>query len=75
MRRVEIGNYFLDEHILVKAVRDGARFAARQNFSNYSACTGAVADPLLTDTLQRRKNRLSQWRHLRSPSLLGGNDH
>lgn len=46
----EIGNYFLDEHILVKAVRDGARYAARQNFSNYSACTGAVADPLLTDT-------------------------
>jgi Flp pilus assembly protein TadG len=46
----EIGNYFLDEHILVKAVRDGARFAARQNFSNYPACSGAVADPVLTDT-------------------------
>ena len=46
----EIGNYFLNEHILVKAVRDGARFAARQNFDNYSACSGAVGDPILTDT-------------------------
>ena len=46
----EIGNYFLDEHILVKGVRDGARFAARQNFSNYSACSGAVGNPVLSDT-------------------------
>lgn len=46
----EIGNYFLNEHILVKAVRDGARYAARQNFSNYSACSGAVGNPLLSDT-------------------------
>jgi len=46
----ELGNFFLNEHILVKAVRDGARFAARQNFSNYPACSGPVADPLLTDT-------------------------
>jgi len=46
----ELGNFFLDEHILVKGVRDGARFAARQNFSNYPSCSGAVADPLLTNT-------------------------
>jgi Flp pilus assembly protein TadG len=46
----EIGNYFRNEHILVKAVRDGARFAARQNFDNYTACSGAVSDPLLTNT-------------------------
>jgi hypothetical protein len=31
---MEIGKYFLDEHVLVKAVRDGARFAARQNFAS-----------------------------------------
>ena len=37
---VELGNFFYNEHILMKAVRDGARYAARQNFSNYSACTG-----------------------------------
>jgi Flp pilus assembly protein TadG len=46
----ELGNFFLNEHILVKAVRDGARYAARQNFSNYPSCSGSVADPLLTNT-------------------------
>ncbi len=37
---VELGSYFYNEHILVKAVRDGARYAGRQNFSYYSACSG-----------------------------------
>ena len=41
---VELGNYFLDEHVLVKAVRDGARYAARQAFANYNGCTGTAAD-------------------------------
>jgi Flp pilus assembly protein TadG len=36
---VELGNYFMNEHSLVKAVRDGARFAARQSFSNYPDCS------------------------------------
>jgi Flp pilus assembly pilin Flp len=30
---LETGKYFLDEHVVVKAVRDGARFAARQSFA------------------------------------------
>jgi Flp pilus assembly protein TadG len=30
---VELGKYFWDEHLVVKAVRDGARFASRQNFA------------------------------------------
>lgn len=47
---VELGNYFYDEHKLVKAVRDGARYAARQRFANYSGCTGALADPFYTQT-------------------------
>lgn len=37
---VEVGNYFYNEHLLTKAVRDGARYAARQNFSYYTTCTG-----------------------------------
>jgi Flp pilus assembly protein TadG len=41
---VELGNYFLDEHKLVKAVRDGARFAARQDFSTYNGCNGTAAN-------------------------------
>jgi Flp pilus assembly pilin Flp len=39
----EGGNYFWNEHIVVKAVRDGARFAGRFGFTNYpcvSASTG-----------------------------------
>lgn len=35
---VELGNYFMNEHSLAKAVRDGARFAARQPFVNYPDC-------------------------------------
>lgn len=38
----ELGNYFYDEHKLVKSVRDAARYAARQQFSNFSACSGQV---------------------------------
>jgi hypothetical protein len=38
----ELGNYFYDEHKLIKGVRDGARYAARQKFSNFSACSGSV---------------------------------
>jgi Flp pilus assembly protein TadG len=45
----ELGNYFLDNHTVEKAVRDGARFAARQSFTNFSGCpsqlnSGSVAD-------------------------------
>jgi Flp pilus assembly protein TadG len=37
---VELGNYFMNEHSLVKAVRDGARFAARQSFAtSYPDCS------------------------------------
>ena len=43
MGSAEIGNYFMSEHRLIKAVRDGARFAARQDFSYYpaSSCGGS----------------------------------
>ena len=35
----ELGNYFLTEHIVVKAVRDGARFAARRPINtDYVGC-------------------------------------
>lgn len=44
MGAVEMGNYYLDEHRLVKAVRDGARYAARQDFSNYAGCTTTAAN-------------------------------
>jgi hypothetical protein len=46
----ELGNYFLDEHRLVKAVRDGARYAARQNVSFFTSCTGTPGGSVATDT-------------------------
>jgi TadE-like protein len=49
----ELGNYFMNEHSLVKAVRDGARFAARQNFIWYPNCTG---QPDTTNVVTPTKN-------------------
>lgn len=47
----ELGNFFLNEHSLMKAVRDGARFAARQSFSNYPTCSGSPnTDNVITPT-------------------------
>ena len=41
---VEMGKYFMDQHVVVKAVRDGARFAARQPMSNYRGDDAGCAD-------------------------------
>lgn len=46
----EAGNYVMTEHGLVKAVRDGARFAARQDFTNYTACSGEPGGTVVADT-------------------------
>ena len=47
---VELGNYFMNEHNLVVAVRDGARYAARQSFTNYTSCSGAPGGTVDADT-------------------------
>ena len=47
---LEVGNYFMNEHTLVKAVRDGARFAGRQSFTNYTACSGSPGGTVVNDT-------------------------
>lgn len=46
---VELGSYFYNEHILEKAVRDGARYAARQSFTLYS-CSGAPGGTVVANT-------------------------
>ena len=46
----ELGNYFMDNHVVAKAVRDGARYAARQNISNFTGCTGAPGGTVVADT-------------------------
>ena len=47
---LELGNYFMNEHTLVKAVRDGSRFAARQSFTNYTSCSGSPGGTVVADT-------------------------
>lgn len=42
MGSFELGNYFMSEHKLVKAVRDGARFAGRQPFANFPCATNTI---------------------------------
>jgi hypothetical protein len=47
---VEMGNFFMDEHRLVKAVRDGARYAARQDLTYFTGCSGTPGGTVVTDT-------------------------
>lgn len=39
---IELGNYFRSEHVLLKGVRDGAVFAARQDLILNYDCTGGT---------------------------------
>lgn len=50
----ELGNYFLSEHAVVKAVRDGARYASRLGISNYSC--PAVGTGTLTGSTNEIQN-------------------
>ena len=65
---MELGKYFLDEHVVAKAVRDGARYAARRSFTDYAGCavSGDVQDKTrnITRTGQVAtggSGRLSYW--------------
>ena len=46
----ELGNYFWDNHIVTKAVRDGARYASRQSFDNFNCTAGTVSGAVETNT-------------------------
>lgn len=63
----ELGNFMLDQHRLTKAVRDAARYAARQPFSTYSTCTSGGAT--ITGTLATNVTNL-----VRTHQLSGGTD-
>ena len=45
----ELGNYFLSEHVVAKAVRDGARYAARRSFTDFT-CPSTVASDVIDKT-------------------------
>lgn len=47
----ETGNYFLSEHVVDKAVRDAARYAARLPMTNYD-CSGPTVDPAAEADIQ-----------------------
>ena len=64
---VDLGNYFMSEHVVVKAVRDGARYASRRSFGEYS-CASASTDVVTktraitrTGTISGGTARLVGW--------------
>jgi Flp pilus assembly protein TadG len=46
---METGWYFYSEHVVVKAVRDGARFASREGFDDYT-CPSGIGGTVVSDT-------------------------
>lgn len=63
----ELGRYFLDSHVVAKGVRDGARFAGRQPFTEMP-CGGTATDETDIKDLVRTgtttdgaASRLSYW--------------
>ncbi len=46
----EMGSYFRDNHVVAKAVRDGARFASRQKFDKYDCAATSVDSTVVTNT-------------------------
>lgn len=50
MGSFELGNYFMSEHKLIKAVRDGARFAGRQAFASFPCATNTIDSTTVTNT-------------------------
>ena len=73
---LEMGNYFLDNHIVAKAVRDGARYAGRLSFTNYpctSASTGNTPGGTVVDDT-RNVTRTEQVASGGSPRLYNWTD-
>lgn len=56
----EMGNYFLDNHVVAKAVRDGARYASRRSFTEYTCST------VTSDVVDKTRNLI------RTGQLTGG---
>jgi Flp pilus assembly protein TadG len=50
---VELGNYFLSEHVVQKAVRDASRYAARLPVTNFDCASGAMTDATPVQKLAR----------------------
>lgn len=63
----ELSRYFLHEHTVLKAVRDGARYASRRKFTDYSCASAnagaeqAIRNLTRTGTIGGTQPRLSYW--------------
>lgn len=68
----ELGKYFWDNHVVAKAVRDGARYASRQAFSNYD-CTGTTVSNTVRDNT-RNVTRTNQIASGGTSRLVGWTD-
>jgi Flp pilus assembly protein TadG len=68
----EIGNYFMNEHSLIKAVRDGARFAVRRPFTDYTGCN-TTGGTLVTDTRNVVMNGYLSTGSIITPNIAPGN--
>ena len=64
---IEIGNYFFQEHLVIKAVRDGARFAGRQSFASMPCGTASSAETQIKNLVRYGNTagsgnpRISNW--------------
>jgi len=64
----ELGNYFWNNHIVIKAVRDGARYASRQTFDNFDCDRATVSDGVkLTTRNIVRTNQVASGGSARLP--------
>ena len=70
---LELGNYFMNEHTLVKAVRDGARYAARQSFTNYTSCSGSPGGTVVADTQNVVMNGVVSGGTIITPNITAAN--
>jgi Flp pilus assembly protein TadG len=63
----ELGTYFWVEHVAIKSVRDGARFAGRQSFTKYtcgtidSATATQIKNLTRTGVLSGGKAKIAGW--------------
>lgn len=68
----EVGNLFYGHHIVSKAVRDGARFAARLPFSDYDMAACSLSNAAQSNT--KRLVRTTQLATAGAPGILPGWD-
>lgn len=77
---MELGHYFYSQHVVVKAVRDGARYASRQGFADFACPAGTIGGTVVNDTQNvTRTNtvdgsgtpRLADWTQNSSVAVTG----